>query len=177
MILKLSSRYGTSIADLLAIIATKVYDQDDLTLVSEIDDLSTNILLEFYLKFVRYMASNVNLPVELIGTLTRRANDNLLKQNEAGVKKFIDAMVKIAVDWENEDETTVAPSSTEPTTSTSQEVTTTSREMTVSTTLSTTTLTSTTGEPDEELTTLGASSLSIHFSLLLLFLILTRLLK
>lgn len=140
---------------------------------------------------MRYLASNANVPVELIGTLTRRANENLVKQNEVGVKKFIDAMVSIAIGWEKEDETTVVPS-TQPTTLTTQEVSTTSQETTLSSTEATSTETSTlpisttvsttiptvssTEQPDDESTTLGASSLSIQYSMLFMLLIVARIL-
>lgn len=110
-----------------------------------------------------YLAGNQNLSPELIGTLTRQANSNLLKQNDAAVQRLLESVTKVADAWEVDDTTTTPIATQAPTT----EAMTTQPQ----------TESPTTQPGTEEPTTLGASSLSIHLSLLLMLWAVISLLK
>jgi hypothetical protein len=101
------------------------------------------------------------LGAELIGNLTRDADENLRKQSEVGVQSFIAALTRIADAWEAEEATT---QSTTPTTSSTP-------------TASETPVTDPITEPSLTTSTLAASSLTVHFALLLIFLAVLSLLE
>lgn len=111
------------------------------------------------MQFIAYLAKNVDLSADLIETLTRRAYDNIEKQTEAGVQKLLNSMSKIIAGWEQEDTSTVS----------SIQTTTLTIQTSTDTTEDSTTLT--------DSTTLGASTLSSHISILLVVLIILKLFK
>lgn len=93
------------------------------------------------------------MPSDFIETLRRRSDEKLEKQKDVGVQKMLEAMAKISLTWEKVEEITTTTDTPPTTTVRSDE------------------------DSTPQSTTLGASSLSVHISLLLIVFIIISLMK